>query len=379
MRRQRFAHGVGAFAVGGEGIVERVRLGSGGARGRYARAEAAQRSQNQQRTDCQRAGAVDDRLLDLAEVKYPQFARAVSAPRQPVDDDAQPVKQQQCARQAERERARHVAQAAPRVPADGKRVRTGEQCRAQHERRSVNGGGALLFRALGRLGEQRADLLTHDLPAEDERGQQLDRKKAHGRPPDGGQGERELVPHDAEPDEPRRDEADELRDQHRRRKSDGQRDDTAAQILRQQHAEERAALHTEHEVHAEFVPPPRELKAVGVINEEKQDAQRHGVQCRDERQQPVHGVALHRFEKHDHILMRQGENDVKRDDRNEQGGEKQPVFPAAAAAVALNEFREHWHCLLRAAPSRTGCARRMPAASRPACRAAARERARRPE
>ena len=29
VRRQRFAHGVGAFAVGGEGIVERVRLGSG--------------------------------------------------------------------------------------------------------------------------------------------------------------------------------------------------------------------------------------------------------------------------------------------------------------------------------------------------------------
>ena len=187
------------------------------------------------------------------------------------------------------------------------------------------------------------------------------------------------MPHDAEPDEPRRDEADELRDQYRRRQPDGQRDDTAAQILRQQHAEERAPLHTEHEVHAEFVPPPRELKAVGVVDEEKQDAQRHDVQRRDERQQPVHGVALHRFEKYDHILMRQGEDDVKRDDRNEQGGKKQPVFPAAAAAVALDEFREHWHCLLRAAPSRTGCAHRMPAASRPVRRAAARERARRPE
>ena len=187
------------------------------------------------------------------------------------------------------------------------------------------------------------------------------------------------MPHDAEPDEPRRDEADELRDQHRRRQPDGQRDDTAAQILRQQHAEERAPLHAQHEVHAEFVPPPRELKAVGVVDEEKQDAQRHDVQRRDERQQPVHGVALHRFEKHHHVLMRQGENDVKRDDRNEQGGKKQPVFPADAAAVALDEFREHWHCLLRAAPSRTGCAHRMPAASRPACRAAARERARRPE
>ena len=58
--------------------------------------------------------------------------------------------------------------------------------------------------------EQRADLLTHDLSAEDERGQQLDQKKAHGRPPDGGQGEREPVPHDAEPDEPCRDEADDL-------------------------------------------------------------------------------------------------------------------------------------------------------------------------
>ena len=68
------------LAVSGEGVVERVRLGAGRARGRYARAEAAQRRQNQQRTDCQRAGAVDDRFLDLAEVKYPQFARAVSAP-----------------------------------------------------------------------------------------------------------------------------------------------------------------------------------------------------------------------------------------------------------------------------------------------------------
>ena len=168
MRRQRFAHGVGAFAVGGEGIVERVRLGTGRARGRNARAEAAQRSQNQQRTDRQRAGAVDDRFLDLAEVKYPQFARAVSAPGQPVDDDAQPVKQQQCARHAERERARHVAQAAPCASADGERVGSSEQRDAQHERRGVNDGGTLLFRALGRLREQRADLFAHDLPAEDE-------------------------------------------------------------------------------------------------------------------------------------------------------------------------------------------------------------------
>ena len=379
MRRQRFAHGVGAFAVGGEGVVERVRLGAGRARGRHARAEAAQRRQNQQRTDCQRARAVDDRLLDLPEVKYPQFARAVSAPRQPVDDDTQPVKQQQCARQTERERARHVAQAAPRVPADGKRVRTGEQCRTQHECRGVDGGGALPLCALRRLGEQRADLFAHDLSAEDQRGQQLDRKKARSRPADGGQGERELVPHNAEPDEPRRDEADDLRNEQRCRQADGQRDDTAAQILRQQHAEERAPLHTEHEVHAEFVPPPRELKAVGVVDEEKQDAQRHDVQRRDERQQPVHGVALHRFEKHDHILMRQGENDVKRDDCNEQGGKKQPVFPAAASAVALDEFREHWHCPLPAAPSRPECAHRMPAVSHPVHRAAARERARRPE
>ena len=153
---------------------------------------------------------MDDRLLDLTEVEHPQPARAVSAPGQPVDDDTKPVKQQQRARHAERERARHIAQAAPRIPEDGKRVRSGEQRRAQHERCGVDGGGALLFRALGCLREQRADLLAHDLPAEDERGQQLDRKKAHGRPPDGGQGEREPVPHDAEPDEPRRDEADDL-------------------------------------------------------------------------------------------------------------------------------------------------------------------------
>ena len=378
MRRQRFAHGVGAFAVGGEGIVERVRLGSGRARGRYARAEAAQRSQNQQRTDCQRPRAVDDRLLDLPEVKHPQSACA-AAPGEPVDDDAQPVKQQQRARHAERERARHVAQAAPRIPADGRRICTGEQCDAQHERRSVDGGGALLFRALRRLCEQRADLFAHDFPAEDERGQQLDRKKAHGRPPDGGQRQREAMPHDAEPDEPRRDEADDLRNEHRRRQADGQRDEARAQILRQQHAEELAPLHTEHEVHTEFVPPPRELKAVGVVYEKEQNEQRQPVQHRDERQQPVHGVALHALQEHHHVLMRQGENDVKRDDRNEQGREKQPVFPAAAAAVAFDEFREHWHCLLRAAPSRTGCARKMPAASRPARRAAARERARRPE
>ena len=168
MRGQRVAHGTAVLTVSGEGVVERVRLGTGRARGRYARAEAAQRSQNQQRTDCQRAGAVDDRLLGLAEVKYPQFARAVSAPGQPVNDDTQPVKQQQCARHAERERARHVAQAAPRIPEDGKRVRSGEQRDAQHERRGVNDGGTLLFRALGRFREQRADLLAHDLPAEDE-------------------------------------------------------------------------------------------------------------------------------------------------------------------------------------------------------------------
>ena len=379
MRGQRVAHGAAVLAVSGEGVVERVRLGAGRARGRHARAEAAQRRQNQQRADRKRAGAVDDRLLDLAEVKYPQFARAVSAPGQPVDDDTQPVKQQQRARHAERERARHVAQAAPRVPADGRRIRTGEQRRAQHERRGVNGGGTLLFRALGRLCEQRADLLTHDLPAEDERGQQLDRQKAHGRPDNGGQGQREPVPHDAEPDEPRRDEADDLRDQHRRRQADGQRDETRAQILRQQHAKELAPLHAQHEVHAEFVPPPRELKAVGIVHEEKQNEQRQPIQHRDERQQPVYGAALHALEEHHHVLMRQGEDDVKRDDRDEQGCEKQPVFPAAAAAVARNKFREHWHCPLPAAPSRPGCARKMPAASRPARRAAARERARRPE
>ena len=350
VRSQRVAHGAAVLAVSGEGVVERVRLGAGRARGRYARAEAAQRRQNQQRADRKRAGAVDDRLLDLAEVKYPQFARAVSAPRQPVDDDTQPVKQQQRARHAERERARHIAQAAPRIPEDGKRVRSGEQRRAQHERRSVDGGGALLFRALGRLREQHADLLAHDFPAEDERGQQLDRKKAHGRPPDGGQGERELVPNDAEPDEPRRDEADDLRNEQRRRQADGQRDETRAQILRQQHAEELAPLHAQHEVHAEFVPPPCELKAVGVVYEEKQNEQRQPIQHRNERQQPVYGAALHALEEHHHILMRQGEDDVKRDDRDEQGREKQPVFPAAAAAVARNKFREHSRCPLPAAP-----------------------------
>ena len=322
---------------------------------------------------------MDDRFLDLAKVKYPQFASAVSAPGQPVDDDTQPVKQQQCARHAERERARHVAQAAPRVPADGKRIRTGEQRRAQHERRGVNGGGTLLFRALGRLCEQRADLLTHDLPAEDERGQQLDRKKAHGRPADRGQRQREAMPHDAEPHEPSRDEADDLRNEHRRRQADGQRDEARAQILRQQHAEELAPLHAQHEVDAEFVPPPRKLEAVGVVYEKEQNEQRQSVQHRDERQQPVHGVALHALQEHHHVLMRQGEDDVKRDDRDEQGREKQPVFPAAAAAVALDKFREHWHCLLPAAPSRPGCARKTPAASHPARRAAARGRVRRPE
>ena len=187
------------------------------------------------------------------------------------------------------------------------------------------------------------------------------------------------MPNDAEPDEPRRDEADDLRNEHRRRQADGQRDETRAQILRQQHAEELAPLHAQHEVYAEFVPPPRELKAVGVVYEKEQNEQRQPVQHRDERQQPVYGVALHTLQKHHHVLMRQGEDDVKRDDRDEQGREKQPVFPAAAAAVALDKFREHWHCLLRAAPSRTGCARKTPAVSRPACRAAARGRAHRPE
>ena len=159
------------YIAAGFGQVTALRAsvaGAGRARGRYACTEAAQRRQNQQRADRQRAGAVDDRLLDLTEVEHPQPARAVSAPGQPVDDDAQPVKQQQRARHAERDRARHIAQAAPRIPEDGKRVRSGEQRRAQHERCGVDGGGALLFRALGCLREQRADLLAHDLPAEDE-------------------------------------------------------------------------------------------------------------------------------------------------------------------------------------------------------------------
>ena len=42
--------------------------------------------------------------------------------------------------------------------------------------------------------------------------------------------------------------------------------------------------------------------------------------------------------------------EFSRDDRDEQGCEKQPVFPAAAAAVARNKFREHLHCPLPAAP-----------------------------
>ena len=187
------------------------------------------------------------------------------------------------------------------------------------------------------------------------------------------------MPHDAESDEPRRDEADDLRNEQRRRQADGQRDETRAQILRQQHAEELAPLHAQHEVHAEFVPPPRELKAVGVVHKEEQNEQRQPIQHRDEQQQPVYGVALHALEEHHHVLMRQGEDDVKRNDRDEQRHEKQPVFPAAAAAVARNKFREHWHCPLPAAPSRPECARRIPAASHPAHRAAARGRAHRPE
>ena len=111
---------------------------------------------------------MDDRLLHLPEVKDAQFARAVSAPGQPVDDDAQPVKQQQRARYAKHDRERHIAQSAPCEPPDGKRVGGGEQRDAQHERNGVDGCGALLFRALGRFRQQRADLFAHDLPAEDE-------------------------------------------------------------------------------------------------------------------------------------------------------------------------------------------------------------------
>jgi len=166
-RGQRLTDLVRALAVGREGVVEHVRLGSGRARGRHARAEAAKCGQNQQGTDRECAGAMDDRLLHLPEVKRPQPACA-AAPGEPADAGAQPVKQQQRARYAKHDRERHIAQSAPCEPPDGKRVGGGEQRDAQHERDGVDGCGALLFRALGRFRQQRADLFAHDLPAEDE-------------------------------------------------------------------------------------------------------------------------------------------------------------------------------------------------------------------
>lgn len=112
------------------------------------------------------------------------------------------------------------------------------------------------------------------------------------------------------------------------------------------------------------MPSALELILAGKIDQKEKNTQGHSVKHRNQKQEPVHGIALHLLQKDHNILSRDGKNHVKGNNRNHQGAEKQTVFLSAATAVPKNEIREHLRRPLPFAPSLLGCARRTPAGIR---------------
>src|SRR5699024_774193 len=91
----------------------------------------------------------------------------------------------------------------------------------------------------------------------------------------------------------------------------------------------------------------------------------HSIKQRNHRQKPVYRITFHLAEKLRDILLRQGQNNVKSNDGNQQGSEKQSVLSSVPSAVSSDQFKEHLHFPLPAAPSRTRSARKNPAGIHP--------------
>ena len=118
------------------------------------------------------------------------------------------------------------------------------------------------------------------------------------------------------------------------------------------------------------------LILAGEVNQKEKNTQGHSVKHRNQKQEPVHCVALHFLQKNHYILCGDGKNHIKGNNRNHQGAEKQTVFLSAAATVSKNQIREHLRYPLPVEPSPSGCARRTPAGFR--LHAEAHERSRHP-
>ena len=116
--------------------------------------------------------------------------------------------------------------------------------------------------------------------------------------------------------------------------ADGKHEGAVSYILSQKQEKQPGTAHSQHQIHAEFMPAPFQLVFAGKVNQEEQDEQGHPVKQRDHAKQPADGVAFHFHEKFYHILLGQGQNDIKGNYRDEQGSEKQSVFFSAPSAVA---------------------------------------------
>ena len=70
------------------------------------------------------------------------------------------------------------------------------------------------------------------------------------------------------------------------------------------------------------MPSALELILAGKIDQKEKNTQGHSVKHRNQKQEPVHGIALHLLQKDHNILSRDGKNHVKGNNRNHQGAEK---------------------------------------------------------
>ncbi len=222
----------------------------------------------------------------------------------------------------------------PGKTADSHGISCCKQRGAGKEGQCINGGGQLLFSPIRGLCQQASDFLPRDAPAEYHKGGQLDQGEPNGCPQDCSQGNVQAVADDPQTGETRRDQADQLGQEDSGGQADGKHEGAVSYILSQKQEKQPGTAHSQHQIHAEFMPAPFQLVFAGKVNQEEQDEQGHPVKQRDHAKQPADGVAFHFHEKFYHILLGQGQNDIKGNYRDEQGSEKQSVFFSAPSAVA---------------------------------------------
>ena len=292
--------------------------------------------QYQQRAHRQCVGTANHLLLDLTEPKDSKSLPFSDVFCKKSQRRPNPEKEQLRTCQSQKNSLPHCPCVLPRNTDYRHPVSHSKHDYAANNRRSVNPHRQMPLRPGGLIRQKASGLLGSDPAAENQKCPQLDQQKSHRRPQNRLRRKGEAVADDAQSHESGRDQADQLRQQYRRRDPQYQCQKASSQILCQKHGKKLPSAHSHHQVHAELMPASVHLIFSGIIYQEKEQKQGHTEKHRNHCHQPVHGMAFHPFQKQHHILPGQGQYNIKRDNGNQKRGKKQAVFLPASSAVAQN-------------------------------------------